>query len=268
MGRRRVYPSPPPLPDPRSGVGGRPPPGGLQHAEGVQGQERVTRARRTRERLISRLGRLAEPRYAGITVAAAAILFAIAVHQSRNRHVGDLLPGSPELHQDSRYNVDARAVMERFSFGLDVLTVIAEGKPEACLDFDVMEALARFSWRMQNVPGAVNVISLPLVARLSNAGWTEGNLKWMDLPRNSSSLVRVAGLVPEQTGLVNVDCSVMPIYVFMADHKAKTIEGATVPAESGYTLAFALIPANTIDETVARKPIALLIAMMAAFAPA
>jgi predicted RND superfamily exporter protein len=188
--------------------------------------DRVTRARETRERWISHVGRLAEPRYAVRTVIGFAVILGVAVHQGRDRHVGDLHPGSPELRQDSRYNVDVRRVMERFSFGLDVLTVIAEAKPEACIDFDAMDHLARFSWRMRNVPGVVNVISLPLVARQSNAGWTEGNLKWVDLPRNRYSLVRVAGLVPEQTGLVNVDCSVMPIYVFMADHKAESIERA------------------------------------------
>jgi predicted RND superfamily exporter protein len=187
---------------------------------------RQTRARAARERWISHMGRIAEPRYAVRAVVGFAIIFGMAVHFSRDRHVGDLHPGSPELHQYSRYNVDVRSVVERFSFGLDVLTVIAEADPEACIDFDTMEHLAAFSWRMRNVPGVLSVISLPLVARQSNSGWTEGNLKWVDLPRNRFSLVRVAGLVPEQTGLVNVDCSLMPVYVFMADHKAETIKGA------------------------------------------
>ncbi len=187
---------------------------------------RESRARATRERLLAQMARLAEPRYAVRTVIAFGVIFGVAVHQSRDRHVGDLHPGSPELHQHSRYNVDVRSIVERFSFGLDTLTVITEAPPEACIDFEAMEHVSGFSWHMRNVEGVLSVISLPFVARQSNAGWTEGNLKWTDLPRNRYSLVRVAGLVPEQSGLVNMDCSVMPVYVFLADHKAETIRRA------------------------------------------
>ncbi|MGI9592323.1 MAG: efflux RND transporter permease subunit [Myxococcota bacterium] len=193
---------------------------------------RQSRAREGRDRIVSQMGRIAEPRYAYRTVAVFTVIFALAVWFGEGRHVGDLHPGSPELHQHSRYNVDVRNVVERFSSGLDVLTVIPEAGPEGCIDFDVMDHLASFSWRMKNVTGVLGVASLPLVARQSNAGWTEGNLRWVDLPRNPYSLVRVAGLVSEETGLVNKDCSVMPVYVFMEDHKAESIDRVVAAVES------------------------------------
>ncbi len=185
---------------------------------------RADRARRRRERIIGQLRWIAVPRNALVALALFSVIFGVAVHRGKGRHVGDLQPGAPELRPDSRYNLDAMSVVERFSFGLDVLTVVVEAPPEACIDYRTMEHLARFSWTMRNVEGVQSVFSLPLVAKLTNAGWTEGNLKWVALPRNPYALVKTAGLVPESTGLVNGDCSLMPVYVFTEDHKAETIQ--------------------------------------------
>ena len=35
--------------------------------------------------------------------------------------------------------------------------------------------------------------------------------------------MRAVGLLPEETGLLNADCTLLPVYVFTADHKAETI---------------------------------------------
>jgi hypothetical protein len=56
-----------------------------------------------------------------------------------------------------------------------------------------------------------------------NAGFNEGNLKWQTLPRNTSSLVQASSRVETSTGLLNSNCSVMPIVAFIEDHKATTI---------------------------------------------
>jgi predicted RND superfamily exporter protein len=192
---------------------------------------RIGRAREARLRQLARLGRIAERPVAVAALASFAVLFVVAARESGGRPVGDLQPGSPELRPESRYNLDVDRVVERFDVGLDLLTVIAEVPPAGCVDHSTMQYLSEFSWHMRNVPGVLSVISLPLVARQGNAGWTEGNLKWVDLPRNRYALVKVAGLVPEDSGLVNQDCSVMPIYVFTRDHRAETIQGAIAAVE-------------------------------------
>jgi predicted RND superfamily exporter protein len=140
---------------------------------------RESRARETREWLVGHLGTLAEPRHAVVGLFLFTVLLGAAVWQSQGRHVGDLHAGVPELHPESRYNVDASAVASRFSLGLDVLTVIAETPAESCIDYATMEYIDRFSWHMRNVPGVLSVISAPVVAKQVNAGWSEGNLKWM-----------------------------------------------------------------------------------------
>jgi predicted RND superfamily exporter protein len=185
---------------------------------------RVDRARKTRERYIRHLGRIAEPRYAVRAVVVFALLFGLAVWQSQGRHVGDLHAGAPELRPNSRYNQDAKTIVSKFSLGLDVLTVIVETPAESCIDYDAVQYLNEFDWRMRNVPGVLSVASVPAVAKQTNAGGVEGNLKWKALPRNRYSLVRAVGRLPEETGLLNAECTLMPLYVFTADHKAETIK--------------------------------------------
>jgi len=104
-----------------------------------------------------------------------------------------------------------------------VLTVIIETPAEACIQYEAMHYLDEFGWAMRNVPGVLSIASVPVIAKQVNAGWTEGNLKWHAMPRNRYALVRAVGMIPEETGLINEECTLMPVYVFTADHKATTI---------------------------------------------
>ncbi len=186
--------------------------------------ERVERAREARERLIRRLGRIAETRNAVVAVGFFAVLFGVALWQGTGRHVGDVHPGSPELRPDSRFNRDAVTIVDKFSLGLDVLTVIVETPEEACIHYEAMQYLNELSWHIQNVPGVLSVVSVPVIAKQITQGGGEGNLKWAAIPRNRYLLVRAVGHIPEETGLLNAECTLMPVYAFTADHKAETIK--------------------------------------------
>jgi predicted RND superfamily exporter protein len=87
-----------------------------------------------------------------------------------------------------------------------------------------MSTIDDFAWHMENVEGVQSTISLPAVAKMLNAGWNEGSPKWRVLSRNQSVLQQSVTYVPTTTGLLNSDCSVMPVMMFTADHKAATIE--------------------------------------------
>lgn len=76
----------------------------------------------------------------------------------------------------------------------------------------------------RNLPSVQSAVSLSSVAQAVNAGYNEGNLKWQTLPRNTASLVQATSRVETSSGLLNGDCSVMPIIIFMADHKAESID--------------------------------------------
>ena len=137
--------------------------------------------------------------------------------------MGDQHQGVPELRATSTYNLDTAAIVESFNIGVDVLTVIVETIPQGCVDYGVMRLIDEFEWRMRNVEGVRSVVALAGIVRKLNAGWNEGNLKWRTLPRNRHALAESVSLVPTSTGLLNGDCSAMPVLIYTADHKAETI---------------------------------------------
>ena len=145
--------------------------------------------------------------------------------------VGDLHRGVPELRASSRYNIDSAVVTSKFSIGVDVLNVIVETKPEGCVDHAVMSTIDDFSWHMVNLPGVQSAVDLPGVAKTLNAGWNEGYPKWRVLSRNRSVLTQSVTYVQTSTGLLNSDCSVMPVMLFTRDHKAETIEQIVAEAK-------------------------------------
>ena len=137
--------------------------------------------------------------------------------------IGDLHAGAPALHETSRYNQDTFLITDKYAISVDYMSVLVESTPESCTSFDVMNAIDTFQWKMENVPGVQSAVSLASVAKLVNAGYNEGNPKWRVLPRNQQTLVQAISRIPTSSGLLNGDCSVMPVILFMEDHKAETI---------------------------------------------
>ncbi len=87
-----------------------------------------------------------------------------------------------------------------------------------------MELIDRFAWHLRNVEGVAQVITLPMAAKVVNAGWNEGNVRWRVLPRDSDTLRLATQGFETDTGLLNADCSAMPIMAFLTDHRATTID--------------------------------------------
>jgi predicted RND superfamily exporter protein len=162
------------------------------------------------------------PAAAIILVAAALGVFGFI--EGRKTPIGDTQAGVPELRADSRYNRDSDLISGKFSIGTDIINVIVETKPDGCIRFPVIDAIDRFAWHMANVEGVRDVMSLAGVSKVVSAGWSEGSLKWRNLPRDERQLVQAQNYVETSTGLLNKDCSVMPVMLFLADHRAETIE--------------------------------------------
>ncbi|MDH3902558.1 MAG: MMPL family transporter, partial [Xanthomonadales bacterium] len=165
-----------------------------------------------------------EPRRAAWAIAVSIVLFLVAGWLAQGMKIGDSEVGVPELRPEARYNQDALLISDRFSLGVDVLTVVAETTANACTEnYMVMETMDRFAWNLSNVEGVQKVITLPMVAKVVNSGWNEGNIKWRILPRDNYVLRQALSGIDTATGLLNTDCSAMPIMVFTTDHKAETI---------------------------------------------
>ena len=135
-------------------------------------------------------------------LALATVVLGVSWHLQGERIIGDADAGVPELRPDSRYNKDSRAIARNFEMGTDILRVIAETDPNACIQYDVMEQIDRFSWHMRNVDGVQSTVSLP---------------------RNRYTMVQAITPVPTSSGLLNPDCSAMAVLIFTEDHKATTI---------------------------------------------
>jgi uncharacterized protein len=146
------------------------------------------------------------------------------VWKGRETPIGDTQAGVPELRADSRYNIDTNVITSEFSIGVDVLTAIVETDEPMCTSHALMMAADNFSWRMSNVQGVQEVVSLPIVARTAIAGWNEGSLKWRAIPREPNQLTQSTRYIETSTGLLNAECNVVPVMMFLSDHKAETIE--------------------------------------------
>jgi len=70
-------------------------------------------------------------------------------------------------------------------------------------------------------------VSLPSVAKMVNSGYSEGSLKWRILPRNQQALAQAVSPIETATGLLNSDGSVLPVMIFLRDHKAETLRAVT-----------------------------------------
>ena len=161
--------------------------------------------------------------------AAVILLFTIALYgaglfSSQNLKIGELHAGAPALHESSRYNQDTFLITDRYAISVDYMSVIIETTPDACTYYDTMNTIDRFQWRMENVTGVQSAVSLASISKLVNAGYNEGSPNWRVIPRNQQTLVQSIARIPSSSGLLNSDCSVMPVILFLQDHKADTIE--------------------------------------------
>lgn len=192
----------------------------------------VTRRRARADAFWERLGRGMKPRPSLVIIVVSLVVGAWAWHKAGEVRIGDTDAGVPELRQDSRYNRDSRLITEKFSIGVDVLSVIVETIPNGCVDHDVVTLMDRFEGHIKTVPGVQSVVSLTSAAKMINAGFNEGSLKWRVLPRNPQSLAQSVSPIETATGLLNADASVMPVLIFLADHKAETLRAVTAATEA------------------------------------
>jgi predicted RND superfamily exporter protein len=155
---------------------------------------------------------------------AAVMMTTWASFMRRDLKIGELHAGVPELRPDSRYNQDTAYIAGHFALGVDVFKVIAEAEADGCIKQDIMDTIDRYALRMENTAGVQSTLSMAGMAKVAIQAFNEGNPKWRVLSRNKDVLVIAAQQITPPTGLLNENCSGMPIFVFMKDHKAETID--------------------------------------------
>jgi predicted RND superfamily exporter protein len=196
------------------------------------GQRSIHKARHGREPSLliwKALTRFARPRGAMIAVAVASVLAWFGYQGSQSLQVGDLGAGAPELRADSRYNVDNAYITSHYANSSDVFVVMVKTAAEQCSSFQTLQLVDRFQFYLGNLPGVQSSVSLVDVAERVTAGLNEGNLKWRSLSRNQYVINSSLRQVPQ--GLMNGDCSLLPVIVFLEDHRAETLATLTAAVD-------------------------------------
>lgn len=210
------------------------------------------------DRIWAALSRLSKPRAAaGVILVGLAAWFAAETYGDKVM-IGDAQQGVAELHPDARYNQDAVLISEKFALGVDILNVIAEAGPSACTtSYAAMELVDRFAWHMENVEGVEQVITLPAAAKVVNAGWNDGSVRWRVLPRDPDTLRQATQSFETDSGLLNADCSAIPVTIFLSDHRATTIDRVIAGVKSFREANGAFEPGNLqlrLAERAAAEP--------------
>ncbi|MDC8786395.1 efflux RND transporter permease subunit [Roseateles koreensis] len=187
--------------------------------------QEAMRRRERRAAALSLLARVAVPRNALVVLGLSALVLVTAVWQSRDRVIGTLQPGAPELREDARFNRDAVSIASTYDTGLDWLSVMFEAPPQSCENIAIGDYQDRFSARMAQVPGVLSVASYGDLMRIYNEGYNEGNPKMSVIPADASNYGALSTEIARLRGYMRADCSMTAAHIFLADHKASTING-------------------------------------------
>lgn len=163
------------------------------------------------------------------------ILFAFAlvglgVYQSQDLKVGDLDAGAPELRPDSRYNLDNAFINENYSTSTDIFVIMVQTAKDQCSNYHTLDVVDQLQWRLKQLPGVQSASSMVNVAKQAMTGYNEGNVKWSALNRNQALLNQASITAPR--GSFNADCSLMPVFVYLNDHKAETLAAVVDETEA------------------------------------
>ncbi len=187
-------------------------------------KKKILKRRHKTEALWDKLAKISRAKPATLAILISLLLAILGGQYASQVKIGDLQQGVPELRPNSRYNQDSQTITEKFVIGADIVTVIAETQPDGVIDYEVMELIDRFAWHMENVPNVQSVVNLASIAKRSNAGFSEGYPKWQILPQHPAVIAQAISPFEPTSGLLNEDGSVVPIMIYLSDHKAETIQ--------------------------------------------
>nr|WP_136250977.1 MMPL family transporter [Ningiella ruwaisensis] len=191
---------------------------------GVQqsSSERIRQHRNEAHPVLKQFAEFARAPRAMVALIIAALLTTGGLYLSQFLKIGDLDAGAPELRAGSRYNLDNAYVVENYSTSTDVFVVMGTTAPDTCINYENLVWIDKLQWQLRNLQGVQDVKSVADVSKFGIFGMNEGSLKWFGLNRNQ--FLTNASISKAPPGLINQDCSMVPILVYLDDHKADTLE--------------------------------------------
>lgn len=164
---------------------------------------------------------LMQRKTATIVIATAGVLGAVGFAISMHLKVGDLDPGAPELHPDSRYNRDNAFIAANYATSSDILVIMVQTPASQCSAYNTLVQVDALEWELLQLPEVESTHSFSGLSKRWAVGMSEGNLKWYEIPRTRDMINAVAARAPP--GLFNQNCDLLSLYVYLQDHKADTL---------------------------------------------
>lgn len=160
-------------------------------------------------------------RYAAMALGVALIVGLAGLAAARHVQVGDINPGAPELRPDSQYNRDNAYIVSHYAAGSDQMVVMVRTPPGACADYDTLAGMDSLESQLDNLPGVISASSMADFQKEMSVQLNEGSFAWYDLIPNQPGLNETINLTPRS--IVDQDCSMLLLSVFLKDHKASTL---------------------------------------------
>jgi predicted RND superfamily exporter protein len=171
--------------------------------------------------LWSMLSKLADRKRAAIILIVVAIAAGWGFHFRQGLKIGDLDRGAPELRANSRYNQDNAFIVDNYSTTSDLFVIMMETPPEGNSKYSILVDADNLQAHLEEQPGVQSTESIVNYMKLLDAAYNEGNFKWWTLPRSKVTLDSLAMQLPP--GVASQDGTLSPIFVYLDDHKAETL---------------------------------------------
>lgn len=167
---------------------------------------------------------------ATVVIVLAAVNSMAALIIRTHLQVGDLDPGAPELRSDSRYNLDNAYITSNYAASSDVLVVMVKTPESLCTQYDTLSKVDALGQQLQQLDSVESTASMATLSKIAIVGMNEGNLKWFELLNNQQMLNAITTRAPRE--LFNQRCDMLPLFVFLKDHKAATLSSVVHEVES------------------------------------
>lgn len=184
--------------------------------------------------IVTVFSRFADAKWAKSALLFGVFCLAVGLYQGQSLKIGDLDAGAPELRADSRYNLDNAYVVNNYQASTDIMVLMVETPAEQCSSYHTLNAVNQLQAHVEGIPGVQSTLSVATIAKKAIVGMNEGNPKWQGLSPNQLVLNAAVGRAP--AAFMNNTCSMLPLIIYLDDHKANTLE--TVIADiTAYTAA-------------------------------
>ena len=171
--------------------------------------------------IFRRVAAVVEPKVAVPLILVSLVLLGLGYHTRQDLKIGDLDKGAPEFRPEARYNQDNAYLLNHYTTSTDVFVVMFSTPPEQCARFAAADLANQLEQTLLEVEGVESVQSLYRTMRFNILARNEGNPKWAEFSRDQFVMNNARSGVAAE--FVDPNCSVAPISLYLADHKAETL---------------------------------------------